>query len=333
MEAEKKTAPLPERRDTTKATDTDKYEFPESSASSKKPVASRGMCPLSQALWYAGMGWKVFPAPPGKKTGYQDFRHELTGRKWGATNNPDEIRRMWTIEPDASVCVVCGPPSGLFVVEADTTDGHAHDGITAFLALIGKHGGWYDTIEAISPGGSWHVYFKWPAGIEPERLNNGHGRIASGIDIKGAGGMVVAPPSIRPGRDLPYRWKNPPGLFGLADCPKWLLDRCLKPKPVPAPSIAGKLLPRIFIGDRFGLETRTERKLDGILRAAETAQQGSQQSIVYWAARRLFETNEWNRSHAELADMLRHAAGRCGLEEHRIKSAIKSAAQAEGVSI
>jgi putative DNA primase/helicase len=43
--------------------------------------------------------------------------------------------------------------------------------------------------------------------------------------------MVIGVPSAKPGKDLPYRWLNPPPLFDLGDCPEWLLNLCLKPAP------------------------------------------------------------------------------------------------------
>ena len=42
--------------------------------------------------------------------------------------------------------------------------------------------------------------------------------------------MVVAVPSVKPGAPQPYRWKNPPPLFDLADCPEWLLRLAAKPE-------------------------------------------------------------------------------------------------------
>ncbi|MBK0327896.1 AAA family ATPase [Rhodobacteraceae bacterium F11138] len=50
------------------------------------------------------------------------------------------------------------------------------------------------------------------------------GEIAPGVDVRGHGGMVIAPPSIKPGAEKPYRWLNPPGLFEVAHAPQWVLD-------------------------------------------------------------------------------------------------------------
>src|SRR5277367_2433386 len=83
------------------------------------------------ALCYAGqMNWVVFPAPPGKKKSYKSALYS-GGRNWGATRDPDEIRGDFERWPDANIGIVCGEESGIFVVEADTLDGHDVDGIAS----------------------------------------------------------------------------------------------------------------------------------------------------------------------------------------------------------
>ena len=176
---------------------------------------------------YAAKNWHVFPVPPGQKKSHKSAEHS-GGRAWGATTDAAEIARDWQRWPTANVGIVTGPKSGFFVVEADTSDGHGVDGIGNLEGLIAEHGPIPATIEALSPSGSWHLYFKWPEGFD---IRNSEGKIAPGIDVRGDGGMVVAVPSIKPGFDKPYRWKNPPGFFDLAECPDWLLNLCLKPEP------------------------------------------------------------------------------------------------------
>src|SRR5271163_1278003 len=80
------------------------------------------------ALYYANLGWSVFPAPPGKKKSHKKAEYS-NGRKWGMTKDAEEIRRDFNKFEDANVGVVCGTPSGIFVVEADTLEGHDVDGI------------------------------------------------------------------------------------------------------------------------------------------------------------------------------------------------------------
>src|SRR5262249_52713099 len=53
------------------------------------------------------------------------------------------------------------------------------------------------------------------------KIKNSVSEIAPGVDIRGDGGMVIAPPSVKPGAGV-YRWLN---LLPVADAPAWLLAR------------------------------------------------------------------------------------------------------------
>ena len=182
------------------------------------PSPATALC-LSSALQYAARGWQVFPAPPGTKKSHLSAKYG-NGNRWSATTDPDLIRSCWARWPKANVGIACGPTSGLFVIECDTPKGHAVDGIGNMTSLLAARGPLPDTIEALSPTGSWHIYFRWP---ENGVIRNSASQIAPGIDVRGEGGMVIGVPSVRPGMYQPYRWKNPPELFQLADCPDWLL--------------------------------------------------------------------------------------------------------------
>lgn len=174
---------------------------------------------LDAALGYAKRGWPVFPVPPGTKRSYKSAAHS-DGRNWGATTNPKEIVRDFRKWKDAGVGIVMGEKSGVWVVEADTPEGHDVDGIASLEALIAEHGGaWPKTRAAVSPTGSLHHYFKYPKGV---KIGNSTSKIAKGVDVKGEGGMVVGVPTHRPGVGW-YRWGN---LDEVADAPQWLIDLC-----------------------------------------------------------------------------------------------------------
>jgi len=57
--------------------------------------------------------------------------------------------------------------------------------------LIQQFGSLPDTAEAITGGGGRHIFFRYAGGPVSKTL-------AAGIDLKGEGGYVVAPPSIHP---------------------------------------------------------------------------------------------------------------------------------------
>jgi hypothetical protein len=170
------------------------------------------------ALQYARDGWFVFPAPPGQKKSLKSAQHS-DGRKWGKTKDPNEIQKDWDRWPEANIGLPCGPDSGFWVLEADTKEGHNVDGIANLRALEERHGKLPPTRMATSPSGSVHYYFLWPVGGLV--VKNSASRIALGVDVRGDGGMVIAPPSIR--KDGQYRWLND---LPLAEAPEWLLAAC-----------------------------------------------------------------------------------------------------------
>jgi Protein of unknown function (DUF3987)/Bifunctional DNA primase/polymerase, N-terminal/Primase C terminal 2 (PriCT-2) len=174
---------------------------------------------LECALSYAARGWHIFPAPRGEKKSHKSAERS-NGSKWGKTTDADEIKRDFARWPEANIGIATGVESGFFVVEADTEEGHDVDGIASMAALEGKHGPLPRTLMAESPSGSIHYYFKWPQWRE---IRNSAGTstsgIAPGVDVRGEGGMVIAPPSIR-GNDT-YKWiTNEP----IADAPEWLIE-------------------------------------------------------------------------------------------------------------
>jgi bifunctional DNA primase/polymerase-like protein/primase-like protein/uncharacterized protein DUF5906 len=158
----------------------------------------------------------VFPAPPGSKRSYKSKKN--SGTNWGATRDPDQIKRDWKRWPDANIGVPTGAESGIFVVDVDTVEGHGVDGHASLEKLVAKNGLLPETLRSMSGTGSVHHYFKHPGGRVTSRS------IAPGVDIKGDGGMVLAPPSVQPGQE-PYRWLND---LPIADAPQWLLEHVLE---------------------------------------------------------------------------------------------------------
>jgi hypothetical protein len=73
------------------------------------------------------------------------------------------------------------------------------DGLAGLEALQAEHGPLPDTLMAESPSGSVHRYYRHPG----QYITSTSSKIAPGVDIKGDGGMVIAPPSKR--EDGTYR--------------------------------------------------------------------------------------------------------------------------------
>src|SRR5215831_16003755 len=174
---------------------------------------------LDKALQYAGRGWHIFPVPPNSKKSYKS-KANSGGRNWGATTNRTEINRDFQKWPNAGIGIVTGQLSGIFVLEIDTVKGHGRDGHAALIKLQRQHGRLPKTLMAKSPSNSLHHYFRVPKNI---LIKNSDSELGNGIDVRGDGGMVVAPPTVR--KDGYYKWCNQQPI---ANAPNWLIQLCKK---------------------------------------------------------------------------------------------------------
>lgn len=136
---------------------------------------------LDHALAFAASGWPVFPIKPGGKRpmtehGFKD-----------ATLDAEQIKAWWTRSPLANIGIVPSEQAGFWVLDIDTKNG----GDASFAAIPGlEH---VLTRMVRTPSGGRHLYFKWPPGGVP-RITGGIPGLP-GIDICGANGYVIAPPS------------------------------------------------------------------------------------------------------------------------------------------
>lgn len=178
-----------------------------------KKVAKRPM--LEIALDYAKRGWFVFPAPRGEKMSCVSGKN-TNGNRWGATTTPKEIKDYFEQFPNANIGIATGIASKIWVSEADTLEGHNVDGVGNLKQLEAIHGPLPDTLIGESPSGSLHYFWQLPA---DKVIYNSTSVVAAGIDVLGEGGMVLAPPSVRPGKGS-YKWLN---AFEPALAPDWLI--------------------------------------------------------------------------------------------------------------
>jgi bifunctional DNA primase/polymerase-like protein/primase-like protein len=140
------------------------------------------------------------------------------GRRWGATTDAAEIKRNWKRWPKANIGVATGVESGFFVPDIDSDEGHGVNGFASLAALEKEHGALPPTLQARTPSGGAHYFFKHPGnGI---KIKCSTSELGDGIDIKGDGGMVLLPPSVKANGSA-YVWSND---LEIADAPQWLLD-------------------------------------------------------------------------------------------------------------
>lgn len=161
------------------------------------------------ALEYLDRGWSVIPVREKAK------RPAVPWKKYQSECVSESTLHDWfRRKPEYNVAIVTGALSGLVVLDVDPR----HGGNDSLKKLESEHGALPPTMESITGGGGRHVYFSHPGGDIPNRAN-----IEPGLDLRGDGGCIVAPPSVHPS-GKPYRWKkgHAPGEIDLAPLPDWL---------------------------------------------------------------------------------------------------------------
>jgi hypothetical protein len=162
---------------------------------------------LDAALKYARRGWPVFPTrnkAPLTRHGFID-----------ATCDAGVITAWFRHWPRAGVAIATGQVSALVVVDVDPRNG----GDRVLAEIEGTHGDLPLTPRVRTPNGGHHHYFALPP--DSPRLA---ATLGDGIDLKGDGGYVVAPPShLEDGRA--YCWDDTGHLneVPVAPAPSWIL--------------------------------------------------------------------------------------------------------------
>lgn len=206
---------------------------------------------------YAARGWRVIPLHSigdngrctcGKTDCGSPGKHPRTrsGLK-DASVDPAQVAAWWRTWPTANVGLVTGADSGLVVVDVDPR----HGGDESLAALIAEEGELPVTIEAGTGGGGRHLVFAHPSETIRNKAN-----MRPGLDVRGDGGYIVAPPSNHAsGRQYTWADGRGPGEVALADLPTWLLAMLREParetsttppatRPVPSNGQHDRLLQR-----------------------------------------------------------------------------------------
>lgn len=152
---------------------------------------------------YADAGWPVFPLWPISRDGLcccskpncEDAgKHPATRHGHNdATNNLEIVRGWWQRNPRYGIGLATGQ---LTVIDFDLYKNP--DALAEFPYNLPK------TRVALTGGGGEHWYYRNTSG---QIIRNNSERLGAGIDVRGTGGYVVAPPSPHmSGRD--YEWED-----------------------------------------------------------------------------------------------------------------------------
>ena len=252
------------------------------------------------AVAYARLGWPVFPLAPGSKV-------PLIARSAGghglhdATVDVDQVERWWHATPCANIGLRTGDFFDVLDVDVKTANGFA-----SLVAELDEHGCLPPGPTAATPSGGVHFY------LRSTGLGNAAGFLP-GLDWRGVGGYVVAPPSVVGG--VVYEWGFGPAM-PLSDVPAWLRAR-LQPERTPAIPAAS---PRTSTASTYG-----QRALEAELGRLLMAREGERNSCLNRAAFSLGQLVGGGVLDArEVVEALALAAERIGLEEHEIENTVRS---------
>jgi hypothetical protein len=237
---------------------------------------------LDAALAYAARGWPVFPCVPGLKVPVKNS-HGVDD----ATTDTEQIIRWWTARPDCNVAIATGTASGIYVLDFDVNS-------PLKKALP-------PTFVVRTPSGGTHHYFKNIPG-----LPNSASKITAGLDTRGEGGYVLAPPSFitRPEDESgPYLIEEE---NEYADLPDFIIAIMKKAEPPPQRKVMDVLVPP---SDHYAAKA-----LDDECARVCNAAEGTRNDTL-------------NRAAFSLGTLV----GAHALEEEQVRAALYAAAMAAGL--
>ena len=118
-----------------------------------------------------------------------------------------ETLKEWFAAQNTNIGIITGEASGIVVLDRDGAKGQA--------SLAGRE---LPKGPVVVTGKGRHFYFRHPGFKVKNRTN-----MLPGVDIRGDGGYVVAPPSVHES-GIEYTWMEGTKKLPLPDCPDWLLD-------------------------------------------------------------------------------------------------------------
>ncbi len=183
---------------------------------------------LANALRYAEMGLSVIPVHNpingqcscGQSNCTSIGKHpRISAWPQKASSDPETIRSWWKRWPQANIGLATG--NTFAVLDVDKKNG----GLDSLKSLEEEIGGLPDTVRVDTGGGGRHYYFQ-----KNSPINNSAGALGPGLDVRGTGGFIVAPPSLHlSGKRYRYSKNIPFALGHIAPLPDEILRRLAPP--------------------------------------------------------------------------------------------------------
>ena len=247
----------------------------------------------------AAAGVPVFPCEP-------DGKRPLTRRGFlDASSDPGQVAAWWARTPDANIGLPTGAASGVVVVDIDvhcSVDGRAAWRRASEAGLADGAG-----LLVRTPTGGAHAYFPATHGAEQRSWQ----AAGAGVDFRGDGGYIVAPPSLRTIDGSLRRYEiTDLAAHSIGPVDAARLRDFLDPRPAPPTR-----------NDAGAGAVDAERLAGWVAGRGE----GERNRGLFWAACRLAENGT---PPADTLDALGPAAARAGLSEREIATTVRSAYRA-----
>lgn len=212
---------------------------------------------LDWALAYSEIGWRVLPLHTAlrgqctcnrpadcyarRRAGKHPAAFCFDGKHWTTCGSSDvrTIERWWdrclnppgrgrSFEPNVGIAT--GYTSRLWVLDLDRRDDV--DGLATLRSLAAGRD--YTTTAQRTGSGGFQLVYAWPEEWQlAGRSITSRSSVLPGIDVRGEGGLFVAPPSVHLTEER-YAWhaEHDPWEFEPAMAPDWLLDLVAVAAPV-----------------------------------------------------------------------------------------------------
>lgn len=271
---------------------------------------------METALSLAASGYSVFPC----HAGGEQAKRPMPFIKWrdASTTDTAQIRQWWAKWPTAAIGLDLAK-CGLLVIDCDRHD--SDDGVEAFGALAATHAHDIDVSPLVAtPKQGSHVYFRQPEG---KSFGNSRGKLPAGVDVRGAGGYVIAPGTIMQDGRVYEIFGN---LTAAPVLPEWIAAIIETPAEVAASK-------PVEVKRHVHSDARINAYCEGAIAAeiskVANAPKGGRNNTLNEAAFALGQLvgAGW-KSEAEISGLLANAAASCGLPEIESRKTIQSGIRA-----
>jgi putative DNA primase/helicase len=292
------------------------------------------LSPMGQAaLQYVRRGWPVFPCherdKPWRNAAGKEGLNRAKAPYIGnglkdATRDEQRVKDWWRRNPEAMIGVPLGV-NGCFVVDFDPRFAEQYDALTGEI-LVDQESGepmlreWTlgelkaeleammgvelpPSLTSRTPSGGVHVWFRQPKDGGPEIRNSvGGKKLNDHVDVRGAGGYVIAPPSsildgsLSGAAEGEYRWIERRGDWrddaAIAEAPTELLALLRAPREKKAAEARGARLDESSTPSPAKVAANVDddirryclRALDGECKEIRDAQSGKRNQQLFTSA-------------------------------------------------